>query len=435
MFTLELKKKTQELGEALDAARKISVKMKKEPEKASELQVSFDKAMEHFTKTKLETQRLEKQQAIEDENRKANEPTDPIPHLAPNVTDRDKKIADEKDWQDRHKKAFGEYMRSGPDSAKECFKDYGRREKHALLGTQADLGGFLIPDDFRAEIIRNVAGLSAFVAAGARVVPTSLRVLTFPTIKVGSGDEYPTDLQQSDSQVTGATRNWKGEGLTTGGNAPPLQTKPTFGQENIPVHLWQPDVVELTRELLDDSVVPLESVLAELFGEIMALDTTWAYTNGDGVGKPEGVLEAGITTADSGLNADVTYGGLVDWFYGLPAQYRATSSIMLTSALFAKIVQVENDTDNRHLIFVPQSPPGQLFQRPVVFNEFLPALATDSLSGIVGDFRHFIVAERNDMRIQRLVERFAPNVGILPTARIGGQVTRTAAFRVLKLAT
>ena len=37
------------------------------------------------------------------------------------------------------------------------------------------------------------------------------------------------------------------------------------------------------------------------------------------------------------------------------------------------------------------------------------------------------------MRIQRLVERFAPNVGILPTARIGGQVTRTAAFRVLKI--
>ena len=429
MIQEELKRKTQELGESLDAARKISARMSKEPEKASELQEQFDKAMEHFKNVKLESQNLEQRQQLENENKRLNEPTETLTVKSLEISEEALAEKHEAKWQEDHKEAFGAYIRHGDRAAAECFESNGPREKHALLGTQADLGGFLIPDDFRAEIIRNVAGLANFRLAGARVVPTSLRMLSFPTIKVGTGDQYPTNMNQGDSQTS---TNWKGEGATTGGTAPPQQTKPTFGQENIPVHLWQPDVVELTRELLDDSVVPLETVLAELFGEIMALDTDWAFTNGDGVGKPEGILEAGITTNNSGASGDVTYGGLVDWFYDLPAQYRGTSSIMLTSALFAKIVQLETGTGVT-LIFPPNSPPGRMFQRNVVFNEFLPALGANSLSAVVGDFRHFIIAERSDMRIQRLVERFAPNVGILPTARIGGQATRTAAFRVLKL--
>jgi predicted phage gp36 major capsid-like protein len=36
--------------------------------------------------------------------------------------------------------------------------------------------------------------------------------------------------------------------------------------------------------------------------------------------------------------------------------------------------------------------------------------------------------------VQRLVERFAPNVGFLPRARFGGQVVLNDAFRVMKVA-
>ncbi len=49
---------------------------------------------------------------------------------------------------------------------------------------------------------------------------------------------------------------------------------------------------------------------------------------------------------------------------------------------------------------------------------------------IFGDFRSYIIAERLDLMVQRLVERFAPNVGFLASARIGGQVVRLAGFRL-----
>jgi len=47
--------------------------------------------------------------------------------------------------------------------------------------------------------------------------------------------------------------------------------------------------------------------------------------------------------------------------------------------------------------------------------------------------RYYLIADRQEMRIQRLAERFAPNVGLLATARVGGQTLRTAAFRTQKV--
>ena len=48
---------------------------------------------------------------------------------------------------------------------------------------------------------------------------------------------------------------------------------------------------------------------------------------------------------------------------------------------------------------------------------------------VYGDFQFYWFAERA-LAIQRLVERFAPNVGLVLRARIGGQAAVTDAFRV-----
>ena len=56
--------------------------------------------------------------------------------------------------------------------------------------------------------------------------------------------------------------------------------------------------------------------------------------------------------------------------------------------------------------------------------------AQGNFGAIFGSFASYMVVERIDMRIQRLVERFAPNIGFLATARVGGQVIRRDAFRL-----
>jgi HK97 family phage major capsid protein len=334
--------------------------------------------------------------------------------------------------KEAHKRAFDVYLRSPAHEtnalgrAAEQLKGYGPEEMNALLGTNDELGGFTIPEDFRAELLRALPGFAAVRQAGARIVPTSRQIVVFPTVKSGT-DPYSSGITNNDEQATGGNMNWKPQGYVTGGTVPPQQDQPQFGQERIPVHVWQPNAVELSRELLDDSVFPLETILAQLFAETKALDEDWAFLNGDGVGKPEGILNAGCATVNVGN--PITYNGLVDLYYTLRAQYRTRSAWMMSSLVFAEIVKLNTGAGGM-LIFPPNAPPNTLFGRTVHFTEFLPNPGAANKVILLGEFSHYIVAERSEMRINRLVERFAPNIGVLPHARLGGQLTRKEAFRI-----
>lgn len=320
-----------------------------------------------------------------------------------------------------HRDAFMQAVTRGDVYAMRSLEAAGVKpaEIHALMGTQGDLGGFLVPEDFRTEVVRDLAGF-AVIRAIARVIPTGSSQLVLPSIK--SATVNPNIYS------SGFTGSWKPEGYTTGGNAPPTQDQPKFGQERIPVHVWQPDGIELTTQLLEDSGAPLDMILAEVIAETRALDEDSAFIAGSGVNMPMGLLNAGLTAIKSGVSGGLSYGGLVDLFAGLPAQYRQNARWLMSSLTFAQVLKLA-DTQQRP-IFTPNEIPGNLWTRPMVFSEFMPTPAADADAIIFGDFRFYGIADRQELRVQRLTERFAPNIGILPTARLGGQVLRPNAFRV-----
>ena len=94
-----------------------------------------------------------------------------------------------------------------------------------------------------------------------------------------------------------------------------------------------------------------------------------------------------------------------------------------------RILKVE-DANSRPL-FPLNELPGTLLTRPFFVTEFLDDLsATANKPVIFAAMRHYLIAERVDLRVQRLTERFAPNIAFLPWARVGGQVVRPSAFRI-----
>lgn len=416
----ELKKARDKAAVAIKAAQEFAAQMKAEPEKASEINEKFEKAFADFKVAQMEAQRLESIATVEEEYKRTFQP-------AADATLRRMGIdAGSEEFQKVHRKAFEAYMKGGEAAATNVLMKSGApAETYALLGTQDDLGGFLVPEDFRTEVIKDMAGAAVVRAAGARVVPTSRSQLVFPSIKRNTG----TYDDQYSSNVAGS---WRVEGAQgTDGSAPARQNQPTFGQERIPVHIWQPDAIVLTPEFLQDSAVPVESIIAELLGEVRALDEDSAFILGDGVVKPQGLLEAGISTVNSGAASNVTFGGIVDTFTNLPAQYRQGAAWLMCSATYGEILKLNTGTGGTYII-PPNSLPGTLMGKPVFFSEFMPVCTTGANKPIVfGNFRYYVIAERTDFRLQRLVERFAPNVGIMATARVGGQVVRKNAFRVM----
>lgn len=327
-------------------------------------------------------------------------------------------------FREAHAESMVPYLLQGPLAAMRVFETVGFKpaESMALLSTTGDLGGYLTSDDIQAEVLRDLAGF-AVIRANARVYQTGGPALVFPTIQSAT-----TDADVYSSGYTGA---WKAEGYVTGGTAPTVQNQPKFGQARIPVHVWAPDAIEITQELLQDSMAPLEQIIAEVIAETLALDEDSAFINGNGVNKPEGLATASITAVNSGSATLVKYGGLVDLFVNLPAQYRQNAKWLMNSLTYGAILKLEDTAGNP--IIPPNSTPNTLWGKPILFSELVVDIAANAFPIYFGDFRYYGIADRMELRIQRLMERFAPNIGILPMRRTGGQVLRTAAFRKQKI--
>lgn len=450
-----LKKKKSDYAQAVSDARTIANNMSEQPERRAELEEQWTRAFSTVESLKKEIQNLEARVAQLDAleaHARDFEPNDDA--LRVGGEGKEKSGRRDDSWKDTlrmrerssvtinselHRELLGMYLTQGPQAlsravhALETAGDITRMERNALMVVDDTVGGFTVPEDFRTEILKAVAGFSVVRRAGARSITTNRTQVTFPTVNPGT-NPYSSDLTAGNSD---ASSNWKPEGKFTGGTAPDQQNKPTFGREIIPVHIWQPDVVEITPELLEDTAIALEGLLADLFAEVRALDEDWAFLLGNGVGKPEGILNSGATTVNFGDQSSdlLIYSDVVNTFVGLPAQYRGNASWIFNSNTFGKILKMDGNNgtgrDERPLFNV-----NELFQnllgRPFYVSEFMPSVASavGAKACIFGDMRHFVIVERRDMRIQRLVERFAPNIGLLPTARIGGQVTVRDAFRI-----
>lgn len=435
-----LKASQEQLGQVLKDMREVGLQIT-EKESKGEATAELD---EKFSKAQADFDRIQKriegfQQSITREKALTTEVTNALVVADPKDALRaaGASVPEEKLVQARgiEREVFRGYLRFGSGDERyralieKAYQAVGR-ETFALLGTEFRFGEALVPEDFRAEVVKNLGGVTVMRRAGARVVPTSSSTLVYPSI-AGGTDPFSTGFEGS----------WRAEGAQgTDGSAPATQNQPTFGQERIPVHVWQPNAIILTRELLEDSAAPLDSILAQCIAETKGQDEDFAFLRGDGVGRPRGLVDyvaaaAGpsITAVNSGSASDVTYNGLMDLFYTLPIQYRDMSVFFLRSTTMGNILKLK-DSSQMPLLY-QNALPGTLFGRPVMISEHMPAIAGNAFPVLLGAPQYYCIAERTDLRVQRLEERFAPNVGMLPTARLGGGLVRTQAFVAQKIST
>lgn len=416
-LTQRLKEARERAAAAIAEADKIRTEKVSGTGWTSEAQEQFDRAMSDYAAAKKDGDSIEhqiEQFAKLDEARRTlatPPPARPQPtEAAPN--------------QRKYGEAFSRFLRVGLERLG-ADDQAALRENFALVGTTSNLGGALVPEDFRAEVIKDMAS-RAVIRSIARVVPCSGDTLVFPTINANA------DARRS----SGFAGTWRQQGYVTGGTAPTPQDQPTTGQARIAVHNWSPDPVEVAAELLDDAAVPIESVIAECIADTLGGDEDNKFTNGSGVNEPTGfqtTLQAASQFTVSGSTSALTYAGLLDLFGALPAQYRQNATWVMSSATHAEILQLLDD--QKRPIFPVNQVANSLWDRPIRFCEYMPAVGSGTYPICFGDFRYYVIADRTQLRVQRLTEKYAPNVGFLPVARVGGLVVRNNAFRLQKCST
>lgn len=200
-----------------------------------------------------------------------------------------------------------------------------------------------------------------------------------------------------------------------------------------------------TQRLLDDSLINVETWLAESVEREFNRQEGVAFLSGDGVNKPAGLL----TYVTGGANAATHPGGVVtvvpaainfdtltDFMYGLAAPYRQNATWLmssLTAAFLAKIKDADGRPIWRESLIVGQ--PATLMGRPVEIDEGMQPPAAGNLAIAFGDFKAgYLINDRIGSRILRDPYTNKPFVNFYVTKRVGAGLLDPFAIRLLRVA-
>lgn len=324
--------------------------------------------------------------------------------------------------------AFDAYTRKGMEFV-------GPQDRKTLQEGIDSSGGYFVPEETQAGIIRKTA-TTALIRALATVITTSRDIAKWVKLKYTTDDKY----------TSGVRLTWTGE-IPSSATVHRV-TEPSLGAVSIPVHTAMASL-PLSNDLLEDSAFDLMGLATDLFGEAFALGEDDVFVNGDGVGKPTGLVTRAsvgdelIGNVVSGSASALTADGLIDLFFGLPAQYRIRANWIMNSGSAKTIRKFKDATNNRYLWdsmnggIVSTGQQDILLGKPVLFDEFMPDQASNAFPVLFGDIGGYMVVDRVGLSIQRLSELYAEtNITLLlAKRRVGGDIAYPFRMKFQKCST
>lgn len=278
-------------------------------------------------------------------------------------------------------------------------------------GTDSE-GGYLVPDEFERTLVEALEEENVF------------RTLAH-VIKTSSGDrKIPVVASKG-------TASWVDEeGAYT-------ESDDTFSQVSIGAYKLG-TMIKVSEELLADSVFDLEAYISKEFARRIGAREEESFFNGDGKGKPLGILaaaggaEVGVTAASA---TAITADEVIDLFYSLKAPYRKNAVWLLNDATVKQIRKLK-DTTGQYL-WQPSlvaGTPDTILGRPVKTSAFMPTAAAGAKTIAFGDFKYYWIADRQGRTFKKLSELYAANgqVGFMGTQRVDGKLILPEAIKVLQ---
>jgi HK97 family phage major capsid protein len=263
--------------------------------------------------------------------------------------------------------------------------------RKALGETQGSTGGFLIPYEFRPELLKLVIE-DQVVRPRAQVVPMATDTLIYPRI---------VDTSHASSIHGGVKGSWTAEAGTLGTG------DPAFGQMQLIAKKFT-DYVTVSNELLMDSPISMAPLLGTLLREGLGFfedhDMLWAF----GAGQVKGIMKANcLISSTRTKTSHIVYDDIRNMQTRLfPSSYKRAYWVCSPGAL--------NDLLNMSIavgtggngVFVTNIPgqsaadtfPMSIFGRPLIVSEKMSDLGTAG-DIMVADFSYYIIGDRMDLTL------------------------------------
>jgi len=277
-------------------------------------------------------------------------------------------------------------------------------------GVDAD-GGYLVPEEYDSRLINGLKEENIIRKLGHTITTSGERKINIAATKPAAA--------------------WidEGEALTF--------SDATFSQINLDAHKLHV-AVKVTEELLYDNAFQLENYIIEEFYKALANAEEDAFINGDGTGKPLGILaasggaEVGVTAASA---TAITADEVINLVYSLKRPYRKNAVFILNDQTIAALRKLKDG--NGAYMWQPAlvaGEPDKLLGYPVYTSAYMPTVEAGAKTIIFGDLSYYNIGDRGSRSFAELRELFAGNgmVGFVAKERVDGKLVLPEAIKVLQ---
>lgn len=277
-------------------------------------------------------------------------------------------------------------------------------------GVDAD-GGYLVPEEYDSRLIDGLEEENIIRKLGHRITTSGERKINIAATKPAAA--------------------WidEGEALTF--------SDATFSQINLDAHKLHV-AVKVTEELLYDNAFQLENYIIKEFYKALANAEEDAFINGDGTGKPLGILaasggaEVGVTAASA---TAITADEVINLVYSLKRPYRKNAVFILNDQTIAALRKLKDG--NGAYMWQPAlvaGEPDKLLGYPVYTSAYMPTIEAGAKTIIFGDLSYYNIGDRGSRSFAELRELFAGNgmVGFVAKERVDGKLVLPEAIKVLQ---
>lgn len=270
-------------------------------------------------------------------------------------------------------------------------------------------GGYLVPEEWDSRLIDKLGEENIFRGLATTITTSGEHKINIAATKPAAA--------------------WieEGQALTFG--------DATFDQVVLDAHKLHV-AIKITEELLYDNAFNLESYIIDQFGKAIGNAEEDAFLNGDGKGKPLGILAAdgGGQKAVTLDTAKISTDDILTLIYSLKRPYRKSAKFILNDQTLAVLRKLKDA--NQAYIWQPSytaGEPDRLCGYEVLTSAYCPGLEAGKNCIAFGDFSYYNIGDRGVRSLQELRELFAGNgmVGYVAKERVDGKLVLPEAVQLL----
>lgn len=283
--------------------------------------------------------------------------------------------------------------------------------------TSAAAGGYTIPTELANKVSETlkVWGPMADEAICTVITTSSGNAIDFPTV---------------DDTATAVAKHTEAAAMTDDGGVDAVLDKKTLNG-----FAYDTEWVQISMELLQDSIFDFESFIAGLLGKRLGRRANTELTVGDGNGDPNGIVTASALGKTAAAVAALTTDELIDLQHSVDPAYRASPKcrFMFHDNTLAAIRKLKGG-DGQYIWTmgdIRNGEPDRLLNKPYSINQAMPQLATGNKTVVFGDFAEYYVRKIGMPVIGVRREYYWPNIGLAGVMRLDGELLQSSAVKHL----